>query len=98
MITAKFNFGQLVMTAETHALATSNPDFAAHVGESMRRYFSCDWGDICSSDAELNDKAVAGAEDRIMGVYKHPEHDDWKIWIITEWDRSVTTILFPHEY
>ena len=34
----------------------------------------------------------------ILAAYVHPEHPDWKIWIITEWDRSATTLLFPDEY
>lgn len=37
-------------------------------------------------------------DDRIFAAYEHPLHEDWKIWIITEWDHSVTTILFPSEY
>jgi hypothetical protein len=43
----------------------------------------------------MNDQAVKNGDDRIMGVYPTDEGD---IWIITEWDRSVTTILFPSEY
>lgn len=34
--------------------------------------------------------------DRILAVYKY--NDTTTIWIITEWDRSVTTVLFPSEY
>jgi hypothetical protein len=45
-----------------------------------------------------NDDAVKSGEDRILAAYIHPSHPEWKIWIITEWDRSVTTILFPSEY
>jgi hypothetical protein len=45
-------------------------------------------------DKELNDLAVKTGE-RILEAY---ETSKGKIWIITEWDRSATTILFPNEY
>ena len=52
-------------------------------------------------DKELNDSALEvertgeGEPDSLMSVYSK---DDEEIWIITEWDRSVTTILSPSEY
>lgn len=46
--------------------------------------------------AERRGRACTG-DDRILAAYIHPEHPDWKIWIITEWDRSATTLLFPDE-
>ena len=65
----------------------------------MSRYIACDWGDMCKEDWESNDEAVASGNDRIFAAYKYDDvHPDWKIWIITEWDRSVTTSLFPCEY
>lgn len=58
------------------------------------RYVVGDWGDTCEEDAKFNDISVDQGE-RILAVYKR---GDWTIWIITEWDRSCTTILFPEEY
>lgn len=43
----------------------------------------------------MNEHAVASGVDRIMSVYKV---GDAKVWIITEADRSVTTVLLPEEY
>ena len=37
-------------------------------------------------------------EDRIVAAYEREGHPEDKIWIITEWDRSATTVLFPDEY
>ena len=63
--------------------------------ELLERHISGDWGDLCSEDSELNDSAVKNGA-RILSSYSLPT--DVKIWIITEWDRSVTTMLLPSEY
>lgn len=55
-------------------------------------------GDCCAEDAQLNNDALASGNDRLFSVYNPADHPDWRIWIITEWDRSVTTVLFPDEY
>lgn len=71
--------------------------FASFVYQSFERYILCDWGDTCEEDKQSNEYAVKHGE-RILAKYKDASHADWRIWIITEWDRSVTTILFPDEY
>lgn len=43
----------------------------------------------------MNDDAVKNGDDRIFARYNNEEGD---IYIITEWNREVTTILFPSEY
>lgn len=43
----------------------------------------------------MNDDAVKNSDDRIFARYNNEEGD---IYIITEWNREVTTILFPSEY
>ena len=58
------------------------------------KYCKCDWGDTCEEDVRSNNEAVKNGE-RILAAYMY---GDTKIWIITEWDRSATTILFPEEY
>ena len=90
--------GKLLATAGVANLMAENDDFARHVSLSLARYLSHDWGDLEGEDWRTNEMALASGEQRIFAAYKHPEHDDWRIWIITEWDRSVTTILFPDEY
>lgn len=61
----------------------------------LRRHIKGDWGDCCEEDAAANDYALK-AEGRIFSVYHTAQGE--KIWIITEWDRSYTTILLPSEY
>ena len=56
---------------------------------------SADWGDMCRSDRELNDSAVKSGNDRILAAY---ETCEGKIYIITDRDRSYTTILFAADY
>jgi hypothetical protein len=62
--------------------------------ELIFRHGSGDWGDLDDHDHNVNDEAVKNGE-RILSAY---ETKAGKVWIITEWDRSVTTILFPSEY
>lgn len=54
----------------------------------------CDWGDLCEDDWKLNDAAVRHGE-RLLSAYKAAGQ---KVFIITEWDRSATTVLFADEY
>lgn len=68
----------------------SSPDVFA----CLQRHAQGDWGDVCDEDKASNDFALEHGE-RILSSYTV---SDKKIWIITEWDRSVTTILFPEDY
>ncbi|VFR42584.1 FIG146805: Plasmid related protein [plant metagenome] len=62
----------------------------------LRRHLGGDWGDLDESDRRQNDAALASGEDRLFSSYQ--VDPDLKLWIITEWDRSVTTLLLPSEY
>lgn len=53
------------------------------------------WGDVCEEDAAANNEALKNG-DRILSSYRAENGE--KIWIITEYDRSYTTILLPEEY
>ena len=53
------------------------------------------WGEVCEEDRQANEQALIDGT-RLLSVY--PIQDDLRIWIITEADRSVTTILLPEEY
>lgn len=62
---------------------------------ALTRHLRGDWGDVCDEDRATNDRAVKSGE-RIFSVYH--SGSGVKFWIITEWDRSATTILLPDEY
>lgn len=93
----KFDIGRLVTTCSVADQMDRDIWFASFVYQSFEHYILCDWGDTCEEDKRSNDYAVKHGE-RILAEYRDAEHEDWRIWIITEWDRSVTTILFPDEY
>ena len=63
--------------------------------EFLVRHVSGDWGELCAEDRLQNDMAVREGY-RILSAYKTSKGT--KIWVITEWDRSVTTLLLPAEY
>lgn len=91
----KFDPGKLVMTRGVYELASVNKKFDEHVRLSMLRHLAGDWGELCDEDRVANELALQ-EEGRLFSVYKRDGLPT--IWIITEWDRSVTTVLFPDEY
>lgn len=62
---------------------------------AFQRHMRCDWGDVCEADWKQNDWALKNGE-RLLSSYR--ASNGTKFWIITEWDRSYTTILLPSEY
>lgn len=91
----KFQLGQTVVTRGINDRIAEDAKFAKFITESFARYIRCDWGELCEEDKAMNDSAVKNNDDRIVAKYSFNDED---IYIITEWDRSVTTILFTYEY
>ena len=92
----KFELGQVVCTRGIADRTCEDEDFDIFISNCLRRHVSCDWGDMDDEDKRTNDEAVRIGE-RVFAAYIYPETKE-KIWIITERDRSTTTILFPEEY
>lgn len=90
----KFKSGQIVATTGIVEETKRNPHFSESIKESLKKHLSGDWGCVSVQDSELNDQAIAN-KDRIFSTY---EIFKKKIYIITEADRSATTVLFPDEY
>lgn len=61
----------------------------------LERYIQCDWGDLDLYDKQMNDQALHIGE-RLLASYSL--NQDTRLWIITEADRSITTLLLPEEY
>lgn len=95
MTERKFETGMTVMTRGVADKMVEEQDFDSFVVHSLGRHVSGDWGDLGDEDSKLNDQAVIEGS-RILSAYETEVMP--KIWIITEWDRSVTTVLFPEEY
>jgi hypothetical protein len=88
----RFSLGQVLATpGALDALreAQVNP------AELLARHQAGDWGIVCSEDKQLNDAALINGE-RVLSAYRLPT--GVKIWAITEWNRSATTLLLPSEY
>lgn len=96
-MTSKFTYGEIFVTCDILNMINGKDAFHTFVKTSLARHLSGDWGDICKEDKCLNDEAITSGS-RILSAYECPFNEYWKIWIITEADRSATTVLFPHEY
>ena len=66
----------------------------AHLFEYLARHATGDWGELCAFDRRQNEIALRDGL-RVFSSYEVPAG---RVWIITEADRSVTTILLPEEY
>ena len=95
---ARFRLGQIVATPGALA-ALDEAGQIPHV--FLAHHVTGDWGALGSEDKRANDEACAHEGDisqqgRILSSYK--TRNGVTIWVITELDRSVTTLLRPDEY
>lgn len=92
MATHRLSLGRLAATpAALDALTATN----THPLTLLRRHATGDWGELCPEDQEANRLAVA-LGGRVLSAYTLA--DRVRIWIITEADRSATTLLLPEDY
>lgn len=61
----------------------------------LMRHLSGDWGDVCAEDAKANAMSIY-QETRILSAYSLPKGG--KVWLLTEADRSATTLMLPEDY
>lgn len=93
---AKFELGRVVITDGIANKIEEDEQFVDFVNKSFVRHCNGDWGDLCDDDKTMNDFALRNGDDRLFSKYNYDDGES--IYIITEWDRSYTTILFPDEY
>jgi hypothetical protein len=95
----KFPIGELVCTRGVALLmndeADEDKEFYNFVLSSLKRHVQGDWGELPPEDVKENEYSL-NRNLRLLSAYLHEKLP--KIWIITEADRSVTTVLFPEEY
>ena len=90
---SRFPLGQLVVTRGVNDRIANDAGFARFVVKSLKRHAGGDWGDLAGEDKKENELKEGF---RLLSAYE--EKGLPKIWIITEADRSMTTVLFPDEY
>lgn len=86
----QFPLGKLYITPAAQSLLTPH-----EVQKLLQRHKENDWGDMCESDVRTNDAALYNGG-RIFSSY-HLDAER-EIWVITEANRSVTTVLLPEDY
>lgn len=96
--TAKFNIGQVVATP---GASTALEETGEGAKTFLDRHVRGDWGEMTQADSDGNDRAIAHEGDRekqgrVMSSYKLSS--GVKVCILTEWDRSVTTLMLWSEY
>ena len=88
----RFALGQTYMTPGAEEALM----IAGQTGiEFLRRHMSNDWGDLSDEDMRENELSLKEGF-RLLSAYRTAKGQ--KLWIITEADRSATTILLPDEY
>jgi hypothetical protein len=97
----RFDLGQLCYTPGAQDVMRR---YQVSPFQLIARHVTGDFGDVCPEDAQTNEEALQKGS-RIFSVYVLPPPlsesealSPAKVWIITEADRSVTTILLPEEY
>lgn len=89
----EFKLGTIVCTRGI-AEYTKKDEFRVGIEKCLTRHATGDWGNICDEDKKTNEEGLKYGY-RLMSVYNVY---GTVIWIITEADRSVTTVLLPEEY
>lgn len=90
-----FEMGQVVAVGRVAQALQRDSKFSEQVAQCVRRYMAGDFGEIPLEDVQANADAIKDGE-RIIARYTGLSQED--IYIITEWDRSYTSILFCEDY
>ena len=88
---ALFPLGQIVLTPAAITLMQAH---AMDPSDLLDHHVTGDWGDLCEDDRAENERALREGG-RLFSAYGTAE---CRLWVITEADRSVTTILRPEDY
>lgn len=74
-------------------------NYELYLSVCLERHGNGDWGNVPKSDGKLNDSALKHGDRIISSYYINPaQQSEGMFWVITEADRSVTTLLLPNEY
>ena len=90
----KFELGKVCMTSGIDYAINEDKDYYKELVNCLEKYLTGNWGDLCEEDKQANEDALINNE-RLLASYLTSKG---KVYIITERDRSCTTILFANEY
>lgn len=90
----RFPLGHCVMTCGIQAQMNREPAFQFEAVLAMERHKSADWREMSAEDQAANERAIIDGS-RIFSAYKSSAG---RLFVITEADRSLTTLLFANEY
>lgn len=85
-----FSLGRTV-TTRTALAALKHEDILL----ALSRHAKGDWGEVEGEDRQANEDALKNG-DRLVSIYRSAAGE--KFYVITEWDRSITTVLLPEDY
>lgn len=86
--------GRVLATQRVDEAIGRSVEFSLDVLACLGRFTAGDWGDLPEADKRLNNLSLV-TNDRLFSRY---DTSEGTIYIVTEWDRSATTILFSDEY
>ena len=89
-----FDTGKIVTTIGIKEATKDDENYANEIFNYFVRYLNGDWGNLCQEDIDANNEAILNGN-RVLAAYNSTKG---KIYIITEHDRSYTTLLFANEY
>lgn len=86
-------------TVATPAALAALEEAGVSAASLLARHHQGDWGELCAEDAAANGLALEEGA-RIFSSYQVPGADgaSFKVWVITEADRSATTVFLPEDY
>ena len=88
---AKFEIGELVVTPQAESHLTPR-----ELARAIARHTDGDWGLVPPEDKDSNDASVVKGEGTLHSAYRSLAGE--RFWVVTEADRSVTTVLMPDDY
>jgi hypothetical protein len=86
----KFELGRLLASAGAMKVLREDEMLMA-----LSLHAAGEWGEVCEDDKQANQDALRDGTTRILSAYTFRQA---RVWVLTEADRSATTILLPEEY
>ncbi len=98
-MTSRIELGKVVATKKVMDSMLEDPENSALYHGMLQRHGIGDWGDLSAVDFDKNNESLEQGNGRLFSSFKLPVRcPEDRLWIITEVDRSATTLMFPSEF